>query len=455
MKHLLFYPCNSDLRLQEYLILASILKENFKITFLLFLNSSDVQRDVKRINDAGHECRIISSTPEMGHSPFFSNLFIRRYFPFLVSKSTSIGQWLYEKDFTRRYKAVFSALITPIKELHPDIIIMTRDNGWSPVETGLLKAAELFSIKVVLPFLMYHAEEGTHLLLQGNTKYHNSPNANFYQRYIFNRFKHLEYKEYHYYPAFLLQTLHSINVLSDFPWRFGFNRLVTKTIVPNTMIYDEYRSRNLSETRLEILPDLSYIPLFTAYKNKIALKGELIEKYRLHPQKLLMFISLPDLAHHGYITSKEEHIHLHTLADALCKFDDRYSKLIVLKPAMKKSDYLFLETEYGFTIIDEKTMYALPAADIYITMYSSTILWSLLCGIKTVVLNYFIKLPTYFNLPSIAWINNEQEIYSVISNTLVSSSDFSVDWKMLSREETFTEGGERRYIEFFQKLTDD
>lgn len=455
MKNLLFYPCNSDLRLQEYLILASVLRENFKITFLLFLNSSDLQRDFKRITDEGYECRMITSTKGMGHSPFFSNPFVHRYFPWLVSKSTSIGQWFYEKDFTRRYKAVFSALITPIKELHPDIIIMTRDNGWSPVETGLLKVAELLSIKVVLPYLMYHAEEGTHLLLQGNTKYHNSPKANFYQRYIFNRFKHLEYKEYHYYPAFLLQTLHSLNVLSDFPWRFGFNRLVTKTIVPNKMIYDEYRSRHLCATRLELLPDLSYIPLFAAYKNKIALKEALIEKYRLNPEKLLMFISLPDLAHHGYITSEKEQKHLRTLADTLSRFDDRYSKLIVLKPVMKKSDYHFLESEYGFTILDEKTMYALPAADIYITMYSSTILWSLLCGIKTVVLNYLITLPTYFNLPSISWINDEQEMYSVISDALISKNDFSEDWKMLSREETFTEDAERQYLQFFQKLADD
>jgi hypothetical protein len=453
-KKILMYPCNNDLRLKEYINLANTIKESFDILFLIFLNTRDAQRDIKLLQDNNLEYKIITTDIKIKSSSILAYEKIAKVLRvdnILLSKDHSLGQLYHKKLFLDIYKNGSDAVDSLLKEESIDIVMMTQDSGWSPVGTALLSLSKIYGYKVVLPYLMYHAEEGTYQTLLGNKKYQNSPDVNLYQRYIFNKHKDIEYKGYHYLPAFLIDVLDTLGVLSTYPWRFGFNPLTTKLFVPNIGIYNEVVDIGLDKDRVSIMPDVSYIELYKAYSTKESIKESLISKYNLKNRKFILF-SVSNFYHHQLMSKEEELAYIKNICKELSKFSDEYNILISLKPVMKREDYSFFEDEFGFVILDEKIMNIMPIADLFVVTYSSTILWAVLCNVKVLMIDYMYSLDSYYEYDSIQKLTDEDKLYESIKDTLSSEVDFSIDYKNISRDEVFNDNIAQKYINELNSL---
>lgn len=127
--------------------------------------------------------------------------------------------------------------------------------------------------------------------------------------------------------------------------------------------------------------------------------------------------------------------------------------LISLHPKMEKLKYKFLEEKYNSIIVEERLVNILPIADIFISTFSSTVLWSVLCGIKTIVIDFYnLEYKMYDFLTSIAKVNEKEKLYKVLELKLEEEVDFAQDWKELSREEVFDGLTIQRYAYLLKKL---
>lgn len=63
--------------------------------------------------------------------------------------------------------------------------------------------------------------------------------------------------------------------------------------------------------------------------------------------------------------------------------------LISLHPRMDPAQYQFLEKEYHLPIARQRLAEILPAADLFLATFSSTVLWAVLCRIPCLVVDFY------------------------------------------------------------------
>jgi hypothetical protein len=114
---------------------------------------------------------------------------------------------------------------------------------------------------------------------------------------------------------------------------------------------------------------------------------------------------------------------------------------------MNEKNYKYLEKKFNCRILDERLSDSLPSADLFIATYSSTVTWSILCGIKTVIVDFYgFKYTMYDFLKSIRKVEEKEKFISTLENTLTENIDFSKDWEMLSKDRVFDGKTMQRYI---------
>ena len=120
---------------------------------------------------------------------------------------------------------------------------------------------------------------------------------------------------------------------------------------------------------------------------------------------------------------------------------------------MIKEKYKFLEKKYNCLIFDENLAEVLPIADLFLATFSSTVAWSIICGIKTVIIDFYeLNFKMYDFLTSVKKIDNKDAFVPELMDFLKEEVDFSKDWKLLSRDEMFDGKTTKRYIEFFNEI---
>ena len=103
-------------------------------------------------------------------------------------------------------------------------------------------------------------------------------------------------------------------------------------------------------------------------------------------------------------------------------------------------------------ILDERLFESLPSADLFVATYSSTVIWSVLCGIRTVVVDFYgFKYTMYDFLQSIRKVEEKEKFISTLKNSLTESIDFSKDWEILSKDRVFDGKTIQRYINLIKE----
>ncbi|WP_044419399.1 hypothetical protein [Halarcobacter anaerophilus] len=387
-KTILFHPYMA-LRVQDLVNLAIKIRDEFNI---LFLVADENYTPLLKKNDIDFICLHCKKSKRFIKKSFSQRIIRSKILGKLLNfiKPSSIGQIIWQQLFFNDYKFYYNNCLKIIEEFNVDLLVTINDRFYYPIEISLLKICKEKNIPVVIPYIMNYNPDVSYMMIKGNSKYMLTKKSSLFQRVVFSKYKNQTYKNLYFLPSFLFVSLERFGALSKIPWVNG-GGLSDIVVVSNKLVKEIHLNMNIDEKKLKVLGDISLEQVYNSYINKNNVKKEVIEKYKFDVNKKIMIIGLVNWWEHGLAT-KEEHFNImfHTLETCL-KYQDKYNLLLVLHPSMKIENYSFLKHKYNLNIADENTMNILPIADLYVINYSSTIIWALLCNIKTIIVGYHKK----------------------------------------------------------------
>jgi hypothetical protein len=366
-------------------------------------------------------------------------------------KPLSIGQLIWQQLFYYDYKFYYRVCKKIIEKRKIDLFVTINDRFYYPIEMALLKICKEKHIPIVIPYIMNYNPDVSYSMINGNSKYMLTKKSSTFQKVVFSKYKKQSFRDLYFLPAFLFVALERFGTLSTMPWVNG-GGLSDVVVMANKIGKDLHLDMNIDKEKLKILGDISLEQVYKTFINKNDVKNLVLDKYGLNHDKKLMIIGLVNWWEHG-LASKEEHFNImfYTIESCL-KHQNKYNILLILHPSMEIENYKFLEDKYALRIASESTMNILPICDLYVINYSSTIIWALLCDIKTIIVGYHKKMDTYKKFKSIVTVREKNELESKLLSLINRDINFTEDQVLLSKKEVFDDKVIDRYKKLFNNL---
>jgi hypothetical protein len=366
----------------------------------------------------------------------FKNIFSKYFFAQLIKER------IYYRYLTNKYQYFLRIMV----ENKIDVVFSTGDRHVHE-EPAILKSARDLGISIMLPYLTVYAEY-THIMRVRGSSIKNQKGI--YSYYMKNKFSDYLHMGMSYYPFYILGAIYKFKALSNNPWVMG-SGLSDIIFLDSKKTYDKYTSYGVEKRKLKIVGSLAYDILYEKYYKRDILLKTLQDKYGLSDCKKNIIIALPQFSEHKLMSTNKHLIEVDFILTSATK--THHNILISLHPKMEIDKYKFLEKKFNCKILDERLMNVLPAADLFIATYSSTVIWSIICGIKTIVMDFYgFNSSIFNNLDSIKFVNRKSLLVSSINKSIEGNIDFTSDWEKLSRDEVFDNGVIDRYIKIINKI---
>lgn len=351
---------------------------------------------------------------------------------------------IFLSDLKQNYNYIYSI----IKNYTIDLFLLNGDRhlGLEPV---FLKVAKILNIPTIIPYMVYFAEQEDLV----KTSIVNVSNSMIDSKYVKDSEERLSFhkrRNKYYYPHTIANALDKFGVLTSNPWFMGagFSDILC---LPNNYMKEHYIKNGVDLSKIKIVGDISYDQLYLNYVNRENIKEIILKKYSLDKNKKIIIVALPQLGEHNQLSWDKHWKEISFLMESLTILEKNI--LISLHPKMDRKSYEFIKDKYSCIILDERLSYVLPIGDMFIATFSSTILWSVLCGIKTVVIDFYgLNYKMFDFIKSIKKVNDKNKLKSTIINTLHSKVDFTEDWNSLSREKVFDGKTIKRYIDLIKEV---
>ena len=217
---------------------------------------------------------------------------------------------------------------------------------------------------------------------------------------FFKKFKNLYYtignRKISFYPFHQMIVFES-DVLSTNPWAIGSGNIdeifVDGSHTKNTLV-----SLGVKCEKIIITGHHSHDRLYNNIINSQKRYEDFIKKNHSSKNKKILVIALPHFGEHGLISWDEHFKVLNLICATLSQLKDIFV-IVSLHPKMNKNNYSFLKEKYNLKISDKPLVEIVHLADFFISTYSSTVYWALLCNIKCGIINFKI-----LNYSDMDWI---------------------------------------------------
>ncbi len=130
-------------------------------------------------------------------------------------------------------------------------------------------------------------------------------------------------------------------------------------------------------------PSLDRLFLSPTARSRLAAKQ--VERYGLPPDRPLVACAVPQYAEHGMTTWERHHALTDELFAALAGSDA--AVLLSLHPKSKRENYAAAAARHGLAIAEERLVDLLPAADLLVGTFSSTVRWAIGLGTPAIVVD--------------------------------------------------------------------
>ncbi|MFW3341633.1 hypothetical protein [Aliarcobacter butzleri] len=425
-------------RIQEIMILYNTLIKKYNVEILIEDNLESIERLSKM--DANFSVLKPNLT-------FLYKLLNNKYLQAI--KQSSIGQYIHQKIFELIYTISYRYISKLFIYKKYDLLIICSDRHLNIMEYALMKYSKDRNIKILIPYLVYTAPDGYITGIKSNKNYISSNKDYFYKRRVFKKFQHLSYKNYHVFQPFFYMFLYNKGLLSNNPWVLGAG-LATKTLVCNERVFKEYKSNN-PKGDYQIIGDLSYLKIQDSLNSK-NIKNNLHKEYNLINKKNLIY-SIPPYIELGMVYKNDYMKRIELNLKSLQNFKDSYNILISLHPSMNYLNYKYLEDIFDIKIIKQELSTFLHTSDLYVTYPSSTVMWSVLLGIKTLILGDIVNDNLYGDLKTPIFLTKFKSINKMVKYILNSYiPDFKDDWKILSKGSCFHNNLEQDYYNMIDSM---
>jgi hypothetical protein len=250
----------------------------------------------------------------------------------------------------------------------------------------------------------------------------------------------------------VLSACERFGVLSSYPWCLG-NGLSDVICVDGEVTAQRYRKDRVDPEKIRIVGDVVYDKIADSFQRRGEIKAALVQKYGFDAKRKLIALALPQLAEQGVMAWEPHWKEMRFLAEQVSK--TQQNLLLSLHPRMNPKDYAFLEREYPCRIATERLSDFVSAPDLFIANYSSTVIWAVLCGVKTIVVDFYGLNYRFFDyLQSVSIVRERERLQPVLAASMTANHvDFSADWKALSREQVLDGRTMQRYLNLFDELT--
>ena len=353
-----------------------------------------------------------------------------------------------EKEYLLDLENKYTILSKLVADNKIDVLLLNGDRhlGYEPI---FLKISKVNKIPSIIPYLVDFADKNRLLVNVSIIK--KIKNTLLVSKYIIKSQEYLTYKiekNSYYYPHPIANALKKFGVLTSNPYVMGCGK--ADILCLNNNYYKSlYIKNGVINKKIRVLGDISYDRLYMRLASKKKIKEVITKKYDLDNQKKIIVIGLPQLGEHNLLPWDQHWEEINFLVNSACNL--KQNILISLHPKMDKNKYEFLESKFYCKILEEKLVDVLPIADLYIASYSSTIVWSILCGIKAIVVDFYgLNLTMYDFLTSIKKLHIKDNLIPVLKSTLDNEVDFSIDWHNLSRNDVFDGNTIQRYIKLIE-----
>ncbi len=294
-------------------------------------------------------------------------------------------------DMRRRLRSEYEVFRRALEKLQPAAVMVPGDREASPVP-AFLKAASDLSIPIVNAGFGSPYPEGVALSRVGFPRFslkwrHFPPVLNFVAGLLFPRQVYSAPQgRMLFSPAWLTFAHANLGMLSDNPWVQG-GGMSDYVLQHDARRRQGFIDLGVPARKLVDVGDPSLDLLYAVYRDRDALRAQLLKTYALPARSKLVIFSVPNDAEHGVCDMAS---HLERMREYFEVLGNSGANVLVsLHPKSRREDYQPLADQGGVVLMNERLANALPAADLFVCGTSSTVFWARLCGIATINLDYW------------------------------------------------------------------
>lgn len=441
----IFILADQSQRLRSQInLLQQLLNEKDNFQFVLFVSCENIEKDFKEVRDFKNLEIIYFKRSTIDYSK--KDVKKEKNIFYNLIKHTTIGEISYVLIQYIKMKKYLKIAENYISKYNPDTLFVNGDRGSISLEQAFLKVANNNKIKSIVPYSSV-ISNGISLRMSNINSY---LNRTLFDKLIFSIFpyttKIVGNKQIVFYDAPSTLVLNIFELLSKNPWMIG-NGLVDYVCIDNRLSFNKYKNEILYPEKFKVIGDIEYD---TLHKNSNFLDSRFQEKYKINKEEKIVIVALPQLAEHLILNWNEHWEEIDYIMNELTKLN--INVLLSLHPKMNKNNYQYLESKYNCKILDEQLKEVIHHANLFIATNSSTVLWSTMLGIKTVILDYFNLDSSYFkDIKSIYFVKDKITLLQSVENMLNKKVDFTSDFELLSKDSIFDGNTIKKYINLIKE----
>lgn len=361
---------------------------------------------------------------------------------------SSFGLWLRERFIVKNIESYKERGCEILEKLRPRAVLASSDR--SPgFESAMLWAAQKNGIRVVLPYISSFAIEGALVYRRGAN---GRPIKGFgalrplsvYRLVTYVRFRAQVYDGLFYQPPSMLNAQRKTSVASHFPWVSGHG---ASDIVcaDSKHTADIFRSYGIADEKIRIVGGFSHDTLFKSYRDRSEIRNRLYRDLEFDSTKKLIAVAVPQYGEQGFLSSDRHWVETIRLVDLVSQSGQNV--ILALHPRHDRREYAFLAEKFDVRIAAEPLEKYLPACDLFLASYSSTLVWAVLCEVPSINFDFVgLNFGLYDYLNSVQNVKDISALLPAIGKTLRSEIvDFAEDHRELSRNEVFDGNTVARY----------
>lgn len=357
--------------------------------------------------------------------------------------NTTAGIYLQQRRVMRHYR-IQVALAEQLIEIFAPTVVLAYGDRHIDFELSVLTSARRQKIRIILPYSTYSGASGMLKIREIQGGYSRWWPFSLYRFYAALRLKNQIRGGYFWQRPSILMALHQLSMLTSNPWCMG-NGPADVVCVDNAGTLERYVEEGVPRSKLHIIGDTAYDALFTSFSDRENLRARMISDKLIRSDLKTIVIALPQFAEQGLMDWPEHWQEIENILHEICGCGQNL--IVSLHPRVNPEDYRHLESKYPLRIARQPLKNILPVADVFVAVNSSTVFWSVLCGVPVVVLDYFgLDASLFADLDSLVYVRDRNAVGKAVTKAIFDADpDFSADWKRLSRDQVFDGQVVRRY----------
>lgn len=300
------------------------------------------------------------------------------------------GYWLELARLGREALECTAQAEKVLAETTPCAVAAGGDRG-AGFEIPLLAAASRAGIpSVVVPFAISDPQGGVRIR-RGNPLYRaagrhaSGPNRRIVRRFPDQAWGNGE-DRYLFFSAAQTQVYASRKMLPANPWWLGGGLSSILAVGGEADAAAACRG-GVDPQKIRVTGQPSHDLLYGAYVDRARTRADLTSGLALDSSRPLVVCAVPHLAEHGLATPSEHGKEIEYLLSALAS--EPANVVLSLHPKSDRARYERVAEQFGARIAEQSLSSLLPAADIFVATFSSTVRWALLCGVPALVVDFY------------------------------------------------------------------